>query len=92
MNSYTMQQYLDAGCNQLGIRDLVASALYNATGGKVCDTGCPYFKEGNCEAYKNLTRRVTAKPAPTETVKQEAARLGVSINEVRRRRNAGDQP
>lgn len=63
-------------------------AIYHLSHGKVCD-GCPI--DGDCEAQKKLYAEPTAKPSnepPPETVRAEATRLGISISEVRRRRNA----
>lgn len=64
--------------------------LHKATNGDPCTTGCAYYDGGRCPDYRKLN--VPAKPAaqqePMETVRETAARLGISISEVRRRRRA----
>jgi hypothetical protein len=63
-------------------------AVWEFTNGKVCDTGCHAFDNGKCAAYKKLTTVSPTVPIQEigETVKQEAARMGLSISEVRRQR------
>lgn len=90
MQRYELPEYMAAGCMQVerGTGFAVGVGLWGFTGGRMCD-GCPKFQGGKCPSYKELTsgRKQTAQPnAPTETVRQEAERLGISISEVRRRR------
>lgn len=90
MNSFKIDAYIAAGCTMLPPqKDGLAAmhAVHGLTGGRLCDTGCVAFRGGKCSAYMRLTRNLPAQPISTETVKQEAARLGISISEVRRRRN-----
>lgn len=90
MQRFELQAYLEARCWQLDResgRFTVGLALHGHTNGNMCD-GCPKFDKGNCESYKILSLAKTLTSVTTETVKQEAARLGISIGEVRRRRNA----
>lgn len=90
---YTLEQYIDAGCLTLtrnGKLDLIGAGIHGATGGMPCN-GC-FMMRTNCPAYAKL-REAPVKPptAPQtgETVRQEAARRGLSIGEVRRQRHAG---
>lgn len=64
--------------------------LHQATNGDPCTTGCAYFNGGKCPAYRKLTipSKPEAQQEPQETVRETAARLGISISEVRRRRKA----
>lgn len=83
MKSYTVAEYLDAGCPELKIASMML--VHGITGGRVCDTGCHAFNGGGCQYYRNLISGKT----PTkyaETVRQEAERRGVSIKTVRRER------
>jgi hypothetical protein len=84
MNAYSIAQYSSAECPEIEIPSMIA--VHGITGGRVCDTGCHLFNNGYCRAYKNLTRNLKASIQPTETVRAEATRRGVSINEVRRNR------
>ena len=52
MKSYTIKQYLDAGCQEMEVPAM--TAVHGMTGGKVCDTGCHAFDSGKCPAYKKL--------------------------------------
>lgn len=55
MKSYTIKQYIDAGCPEM--QDLTMLAVHGATSGKVCDAaGCWAFENGGCPAYKKLTK------------------------------------
>lgn len=91
MKAYTIGQYLDAGCPFANDRKQlqVFMGVHQATGGKVCDTGCAWFVNGTCRAYKTLTHTPHVDPPKTftETVRDEATRRGLSINAVRRERN-----
>ena len=83
MSKFTVDQYHAAGC-ELAL--LTSSALFQALhftlAGQLCDRQCAYYAGGRCKALKTLTNPVV------ETVREEAARLGVSISEVRRQRAA----
>lgn len=89
---YSLTQYLAAGCETLtrnGRLDAIGAGIHGATGGKPCN-GC-YANKG-CAALAKLlamdgTLLRSVAPAP-ETVRQEAARRGLSIGEVRRQRQA----
>ncbi len=84
--SFTLTEYMDAGCMQMEIPKLGA-ALHAYTHGKMCD-GCPAYHGGKCESLRKMQRpenKSIQSPAG-ETVRQEAARRGISINEVRRQR------
>ena len=63
--------------------------IYDATGGMPCN-GCFMLLMG-CQAYKTLRGDAPVKAQtqerPSETVRQEAARRGLSIGEVRRQRH-----
>ena len=62
-------------------------AIYQATRGDPCTTGCAYFEGGECPAYLALTKKPVVPSSPQgETVREAAQRLGVSISEVRRQR------
>ncbi len=59
MRSYTIEEYEDASCpwwlhtvkNQcMG----TFMSVHQATEGKVCDTGCIWFANGECLGYRNL--------------------------------------
>lgn len=90
MKIFTVQQHKDAGCHIADGRGIPFETLYSYANGKLCDNGCAYFEGGKCSAYKKLAvsgdRPIP--PQPTETVRQQAERLGVSISEVRRMRSA----
>ena len=88
--TFSVLQYVDAGCELANPIDLFV-AVHTFTKGDPCTTGCAYYKGGQCKAYLALNRKEPTVKAPVvpeygETVKQEAARLGVSISEIRRRR------
>jgi hypothetical protein len=90
MQRFELHEYMEAGCMQVeeGPCLVFGIGLHGFTDGRMCD-GCPEFRGGKCSAYKKLTRRLAQKTldtAPVETVSEQAARLGVSISEVRRRR------
>jgi hypothetical protein len=95
--AYSTEQYTKAGCHQVkGGRDAaIGIALIRATNGWTCK-GCFYQREGckplmQLEADNILKVSVGAtlklKSAYSETVREEAKRRGLSINEVRRQRN-----
>ena len=80
-------EFLDAGC-ELAHPLIIFIAVYGATGGDPCTTGCLYYRGGACPAYRKLFRPILAQMGTpeTETVAQQAARLGISKSEIRRRR------
>ena len=90
---YSLAHYLAAGCETLtrnGKLDAIGAGIHGATGGKPCN-GCHANK--GCAALAKLRaldgaalRTVAVTP---ETVREEAARRGLSIGEVRRQRQAG---
>ena len=89
---YTLDQYAAAGCIVLarnGQIDVLGAGIHGATGGMPCN-GCFMLPMG-CSAYKTLRGDATVKTQtqeqPSETVRQEAARRGLSIGEVRRQRH-----
>lgn len=92
MNSYSVADYQDAGCSLMNSPNRgMLLAVHELAGGKLCDTGCADFNKGKCLAYRNLLGAVvsgaTINPsAPIESVRDEAARRGVSLSEVRRNR------
>jgi len=88
--AFEIKSYRDAGCTMLAVqKDAAAMTLvHEVTGGKLCDTGCAAFRNGNCAAYRRMIGGLPAQIVHSETVKQEAARLGVSLSEIRRRRNS----
>jgi len=83
---YTVQQYVDAGCMQMD-ELLLGLVIYRLTKGIMCK-GCPKADQ-NCAALFILRREEMVKPravTPSETVRDEARRRGVSIKQVRRER------
>lgn len=88
----TLMQFMDADRCRLTNTPALFAGLYQSTNGDPCTTGCAYFQGGRCPAYLALTGKPTqAKLVATpqdETVRQEAARRGISISEVRRQRNS----
>jgi len=63
-------------------------AIYGLTNGHPCP-GCGYDMHGKCKARRELFKAPEVKALiqePTETVRQTAERLGISISEVRRQR------
>ena len=90
---YSLPQYVAAGCLTLardGKLDLIGAGIYGATGGMPCNgcfmsrTGCPAFAK-----LRSASAVLTKAATPTETVRDEAVRRGISIGEVRRQRHAG---
>ena len=60
MKGYSLDQYEAAGCPWYlhTIRTQCMGtfmAPHAATGGKLCDPGCTWFKDGTCPAYLKLT-------------------------------------
>lgn len=88
MEPKTIEEFIDAGC-ELSDPLRLFIGLYHATAGQPCN-GCAYDSHGNkCQAKRALFQApaVATPDAPRgETVREAAARLGVSISEVRRRR------
>ena len=88
---YTRDAYVKAGCHQFGgdAYNLIATGIWLVADGYMCN-GCPHARN-RCKALATLSRPIfdTCQPVKhEETVRQESARLGVSISEVRRRRAA----
>lgn len=88
MKRYEILDYIKAGCEELKHKAMVG--VFGITDGKICDTGCHAYNNGNCKAYKNLINDRTDRKMiePTETVRNEAKRRSISISEVRRQRRA----
>jgi hypothetical protein len=92
MKSYSIAEYMGAGCMEVYRSSMIAVHRY--TQGKMCDTGCWAFHQGRCLAYRKLTIAVTTSATTqyVETVRQEADRRGISISRVRKeRRTKGDE-
>ena len=84
----TTQQFVEAGCG-LATPVRIFLAIYQLSGGKPCK-GCAYDSfSSKCAAKRELfpviQTRIDAS-VYVETVRESAARLGISISEVRRRR------
>jgi hypothetical protein len=88
---FSLLAYKAAGCMQFEAQQALVEGLWYYTHGCMCN-GCP-ANNGKCSAQ--LTLRANhilgvAEPKKklvyTETVREEAQRLGISISEVRRRR------
>lgn len=93
VGKFELREYENAGCMQMENRAL-AIHLFAFTNGAMCN-GCPKHEDerGGCPSLRQMegARKAASKgaaPVPVETVREEAARLNVSIGEVRRRRNA----
>lgn len=86
----TLMQFAERDDCQLAKPVAMFYGLYLVTGGDPCTTGCAYFNGGKCPAYLALTKpSVTATSPQGETVREAAARLGLSISEIRRKRKQG---
>lgn len=91
--SFSILQHFDSGCALVNPPELFY-ALHWFAKGSLCKTGCAYYEDGKCPAYRRMSggtpnvATVPVVPIYTETVRQEAERLGVTIAEVRRRRRA----
>ena len=89
MGTYdVVTKFTEAGCILTETINLFLS-LYAVTDGDPCTTGCAYYEGGKCPAYRSMIgapQKKAAQQEPQETVREAAARLGVSISEVRRRR------
>ena len=87
---FSLHEYTQSGCMQFEAPEL-GFALFNITNGVMCE-GCPAFHNGRCPSFQKMiaTHPLTTQPAaePVETVRQEAARRGLSISEVRRQRRS----
>lgn len=88
MKVYTPMEYFQADCPFAKQSADAFLAVYILSQGKVCDTGCGWFDSGKCPGYRKLTvpAKVAAGQEPSETVRETAARLGITLAEVRRRR------
>lgn len=88
MSGPRVQDFLNAGC-ELASPLTLFLGIYGLTNGKPCE-GCAYDMHGSkCAARKTLfaapPKALYVAP-PTETVREEASRRGISISEVRRQR------
>ena len=91
MESFSLLQYQEAGCNLIfGLSEYDPEKIYK-NNINPCNSNCRFFDNGNCIAYQNLQaiRPLSAtKVVCTNTVREEAKRLGLSLSEVRKiRRN-----
>jgi hypothetical protein len=87
MDKHSFEQFKDAGCEFFSGSPVPFMAVHIATNGNVCQTGCAWYEGGRCPAYRTLTAKPVLPDAPKgETVREAAARLGVSISEIRRQR------
>ncbi len=70
--------------------DDTLEAVHKMTGGRMCTTGCFTFNNGKCASFQRLENGAAAKAAvaPSETVREMAARLNISLSEARRQRAA----
>jgi hypothetical protein len=89
MTAFTLLQMSSAGCHQL---QYITKRLEVVDGYKLqlCESGCPDYHDGTCPAYLEL---VSQRPLSdtnvifSNTVAEEAKRLGLTKSEVRRRRS-----
>jgi hypothetical protein len=83
----SIAEHVLAGC-QLAEPLPIFVGIYSLSNGYPCK-GCSYLEFEDCAAYHKLYPK-GAPPEPAtqqgETVREQAARLGVSISEVRRQR------
>jgi hypothetical protein len=88
MKVFTVQQHKDADCYLTDGNGIPFETLYSYANGKLCGTGCAFYSGGRCPAYRKLIAAGDRpiQQAPTETVRQQAERMGISISEVRRLR------
>jgi hypothetical protein len=83
---HTIDEFLLTDCRLLKPLPIFIG-IYTATSGDPCTTGCAYFEGGNCPDYRKLNTPAKKQvQQPQETVRETAIRLGISISEVRRRR------
>ena len=80
-----VEAFVDAGCEL--IRPFpIFLGIYSLSSGQPC-AGCGYDHDGKCEAKRKILHAAQTKPeiqSPTETTREMAARLGVSLSEARR--------
>jgi len=90
MKVFTVQKHRDANCYLADGKGIPFETLYSYANGKLCGTGCAFYSGGRCAAYKKLIAAGDRpiQPTPTETVRQQAERMGISLSEVRRLRAA----
>lgn len=81
MQSFTVEEYQRAGCFQFEV-PVLALGLHAYTRGRMCN-GCPKYEGGKCESLRKMLRPAvpTMRQPAGETVRQEAARRGISIGE-----------
>lgn len=100
-----LMMHLEASGCQLIRPQLVFIAIYRETNGDPCTTGCAYYERGTCPAYikhysdkrkkklaqekKSATLPPGTRDHPGKTVAEIAKILGISKNEVRRRKASG---
>ena len=84
----SLGQFMELGADCHLLRPMpLFIAIHEASQGMPCN-GCAYGDHEDCQGKKKLyqpQRAVLVQPQG-ETVREQAARLGVSISEIRRRR------
>ena len=82
---FSLDDYNNAECPLMQETPYMFVQIYRMTNGNVCDTGC--YAYGHCKACDRLhPTNHSPKNKYPETVRQEAARRGLGIREVRRQR------
>lgn len=110
MKSYTLLQFIDAGCiRRVELGTVEFGTTHSATGGRPCGL-CNHHRAGACKSLMLMEKQHDSESesesgsgsdseatsnaatgetfAKTYTVREEAKSTGISISEVRRRRNA----
>lgn len=91
METSEVVDFLAAGC-EIAVRSPnLFDGLFQATNADPCTTGCAYFEGGRCDAYRQILKKRNENKNNTirslgESVKDEAARRGISISQVRKER------
>ena len=85
---FTALEHIESNCMQFE-KLLLGLALYNKLNGALCNPECPAFQNGSCKSYKMMHRGTITQPVSTETVREQAKRLGISISQVRRNKQDG---
>ncbi len=87
MKARSLDDYKKAGCTLApAVGDETALGILASTNGDMCK-GCAAYHDGKCRAYNRLVSgRAVLQKQYSETVREEAARRGISIGEVRRQR------
>lgn len=90
MKRAELTEYRDADCHFFLSAPGPFIVVWKGTDGRACDTGCSWYESGKCSAYRKIVQPGKSRPGAVagETVREEAARRGVSISQVRRERAA----